>query len=85
MEATPGGCAQNIFLKGWLPQNGEIFKAGLGTFKETMNSNTEAEWVNPTTKTLFTTFPTSLDYNCVRLFKNGPSKICGRKPLKNLK
>ena len=24
-------------------------------------------------------------YTCVKVFKNGPSKICGRQPLKNLK
>ena len=26
-----------------------------------------------------------MKFNCNKVFKNGPSKICGRQPLKNLK
>ena len=35
--------------------------------------------------TISPTAPTTLINNWVKVFKNGPSKICGRQPLKNLK
>ena len=77
MEATPGGCAQNIFLKGVAFSKGveRFLEQDLEPSKKTMNSNTEAKWVTPTTETLFKTFPTIWNLIVSRNSKMGQVKF----------